>query len=163
MSQGIGGSDAAKELAGLKIMPHRPPPIAAVEHAARLERARSLTAALGAKALLIGAGASLRYFTGVPWAASERLVALVLPVKGRPVMICPAFEQGSLLADLRLEIDLHLWEEDQNPAALVGQALAGAGTLALDPELPVGLYHALKREAPSLALIDGAPVVQACR
>src|SRR5579859_523619 len=144
-------------------MPHRPPPIAAVEHAARLERARSLTAALGAKALLIGAGASLRYFTGVPWVASERLVALVLPVKGRPVMICPAFEQGSLLADLRLDIDLHLWEEDQNPAALVGQALAGAGTLALDPELPVGLYHALKREAPSLALIDGAPVVQACR
>jgi Xaa-Pro dipeptidase len=130
-----------------------------------LERARVLTAALGGDALLVGAGASLRYFTGVPWGATERLVALVLPRRGRPIMICPAFELGSLQADLKIEADIRLWQEHDSPAALVARALSeiGADVLALDPAAPFSLFSALDKAAPSLRAVDATLVIDGCR
>ncbi len=62
-------------------------PISRDERLQRIERARRLTRDAGADALIINAGASLRYFAGVPWGASERLVAMILPVDGEPVMV----------------------------------------------------------------------------
>lgn len=165
MTLGVGGSTMAAELADLSPRAGRPPAIAAAEYEARLEKARGLTRALGADALLIGAGASLRYFTGVPWGATERLVALLLPVTGAPVMICPGFELGSLQADLKIEVEIRLWQEHESPAALVGRALAqlGADVLALDPAAPFSLFAALRQAAPSLSVKDAGPVVDGCR
>jgi Xaa-Pro dipeptidase len=165
MTLGVGGSTMDLQLAGLSPRPGRPLAIAVAEYAARLERARLLTATLGADALLVGAGASLRYFTGVPWGATERLVALLLPRRGRPIMICPAFELGSLQADLKIEADIRLWQEHDSPAALVGQALSelGADVLALDPAAPFSLFCALDEAAPSLRALDAAPVIDGCR
>ena len=165
MTLGVGGSTMDLQLASLSPRPGRPPAIAATEYEARLERARILTVALGADALLVGAGASLRYFTGVPWGATERLVALLLPRRGRPTMICPAFELGSLQADLKIEADIRLWQEHDSPAALVGQALSelGANVLALDPAAPFSLFSALDKAAPSLMALDAAPVIDGCR
>jgi Xaa-Pro dipeptidase len=48
-----------------------------------MDRARTLTQALGADALLVDAGASLRYFTGLPWGQSERLVSMLLAPAAR--------------------------------------------------------------------------------
>jgi Xaa-Pro dipeptidase len=163
MTSGIGESDAASQLAGLSPRQGRPAPISADELGARLDRARALTASRGADALLVGAGASLRYFTGVPWGATERLVALLLPVTGKPIMICPAFELGSLSADLKIDADIRLWQEDQSPAALVGRSLSGQAGLALDPALPFSVYSALQTDAPSLRVIDGAAIIDGCR
>ncbi|KSB90395.1 X-Pro dipeptidase [Caulobacter vibrioides] len=165
MTLGVGGSTMAAELAGLSPRAGRPPAIGAAEYEARLEKARELTRALGADALLIGAGASLRYFTGVPWGATERLVALLLPVDGAPMMICPAFELGSLQADLKIEVEIRLWQEHESPAALVGRALAelGADVLALDPAAPFSLFSALRQAAPSLSVKDAGTVVDGCR
>jgi Xaa-Pro dipeptidase len=165
MTLGVGGSTMATELADLSPRAGRPPAIAAAEYGQRLEKARGLTRALGADALLIGAGASLRYFTGVPWGATERLVALLLPVNGAPVMICPGFELGSLQADLKIEVEIRLWQEHESPAALVGRALAdlGADVLALDPAAPFSLFAALRDAAPSLSVKDAGAVVDGCR
>jgi len=165
MTLGVGGSTMDLQLAGLSPRPGRPPAIAAAEYQARLERARALTAALGGDALLVGAGASLRYFTGVPWGATERLVALLLPRKGRPIMICPAFELGSLQADLKIEADIRLWQEHDSPAALTARALSeiGADVLALDPAAPFSLFSALDKAAPSLRAVDATPVIDGCR
>jgi Xaa-Pro dipeptidase len=165
MTLGVGGSTMDLQLAGLSPRPGRPPAIAAAEYQARLERARALTAALGGDALLVGAGASLRYFTGVPWGATERLVALLLPRKGRPIMICPAFELGSLQADLKIEADIRLWQEHDSPAVLTARALAeiGADVLALDPAAPFSLFSALDKAAPSLRAVDATPVIDGCR
>lgn len=165
MTLGVGGSTMDLQLAGLSPRPGRPPAIAVSEYEARLERARVLAVALGADALLVGAGASLRYFTGVPWGATERLVALLLPRRGRPIMICPAFELGSLQADLKIEADIRLWQEHDSPAGLVARALAeiGADVLALDPAAPFSLFSALDKAAPSLRAIDATGVIDGCR
>ncbi len=165
MTLGVGGSTMAAELAGLSPRAGRPPAIGAAEYEARLEKARGLTRGLGADALLIGAGASLRYFTGVPWGATERLVALLLPVSGAPVMICPGFELGSLQADLKIEVEIRLWQEHESPAALVARSLAelGADVLALDPAAPFSLFSALRDASPSLSVKDAGAVVDGCR
>src|SRR5512140_795142 len=109
MSKGIGGSTAEAELASLKPWPSPAPAITAAERAQRLAKAQSILAALNAGAIIVGAGASLRYFTGVAWNATERLVAMVLPRTGVPVMICPRFELGSLEAGLGIEAPIALW------------------------------------------------------
>ncbi|MEH6303918.1 aminopeptidase P family N-terminal domain-containing protein, partial [Salmonella enterica subsp. enterica serovar London] len=112
MASMIGGSTAERELAALSPWTNPAPVIGADERMQRLDRARTLMAGIGADMLLIGAGASLRYFTGVAWGATERLVAMLLPVQGDPIFICPAFELGSFDASLGITAtDIRLWEE----------------------------------------------------
>lgn len=161
----IGGSTIGAELACLNPPHAAPPPISRDERNQRLERARRLTADSGADALIINAGPSLRYFAGVPWGASERLVAMILPVDGEPVMICPAFEHGSLEAVLEIAADVRLWEEDENPFALTARTLRDSGTnvVAIDPALPFEMAGRLSAERPTLRLQDASTVVNGCR
>jgi Xaa-Pro dipeptidase len=140
-------------------------PIACEEYLARIEHARTLLHDIGADALLVGAGNSLRYFTGIPWGATERLVALLLPRRGEPVLVCPAFEEGSLRAVMAHPVDLAMWEEHEDPQALVAGRLAAAGgrTLALDPAAPFGVFEALRRVFPYGEIVDGTAVIDGCR
>ncbi len=162
MVRGIGGSSAAAELASLKPWADPAPAIAAEEHAGRIEQARRLMREHGADALLIGAGASLRYFAGVSWGATERLVALLLPRDGRPILIAPAFEQGSLEAELAIEAELRLWEEHESPSALVADAVGG-GTLAVDPAMASVMPDRIRQAAPTASIVDASPIVDGCR
>lgn len=163
MTSGIGGSTAQAELAGLKPWPNPAPAISAQERQNRIARARELMREIGAEALIIGAGASLRYFAGVPWGATERLVAMVLRLEGQPTMVCPRFELGSLEASLGLDAEMLLWEEHESPYALVVQAAGRAASLAIDPALPFFAYNGIAKAAPELRLLDGTPVVDGCR
>jgi Xaa-Pro dipeptidase len=162
VTKGVGRSNAAAELAGLEPWADTAAPIAAEERAGRIEQARRLMHEHGADFLLIGAGASLRYFAGVTWGATERLVAMLLPRKGRPILIAPVFEQGSLEAEIGIEAELRLWEEHESPSALVADAV-GAGTLAVDPAMAFVLVDRIRKAAPSAALVDGSAIVDGCR
>src|SRR3546814_5373118 len=104
----IGCSTTGIELASLVRWTTPAPPIGAAERRARLAAAQARMAEIGADALLLNAGPSLRYFTGVAWSPSERLVAMLLPVAGEPRIICPAFAQGSPVAALAISPDLLL-------------------------------------------------------
>lgn len=164
MTKGVGGSTAERELAGIVPWTDRAPPISGDEYLARQDQARALLDRIGADSLIVGAGHSLRYFTGVAWSATERLVALVLPRTGKPIMICPAFELGSLEASLAVAAEIRLWEEDESPFALAAQATrAFGGRLAFDPALPFFVFNGLRQAAPGLEIVDGAPVIDGCR
>lgn len=165
MTRGVGGSTAQQELAQLRPPPRRAPPITAADYTARLETARAFMSGIGADALLVGAGASLRYFTGVPWGASERLVCLMLPRLGRPVIVCPAFELGSLRASLALDDAIvEVWEEDEDPHRIAAASARRAGSkLALDPGAAFAVFSGLRRADPGLDILDGAPVIDGCR
>ena len=163
--KGIGGSTAERELQDIRPWADPASAITREERLTRIETARRLTRDMGADALLIGAGASLRYFAGVPWGASERLVAMLLPVRGMPIMIAPRFELGTLQASLAIEADLRLWEEDESPSELVASALRafGADVLAIDPAMAFLFVDRIAKVAPSLSLVDGSRVVDNCR
>lgn len=165
MGRWIGGSTAEAELAALKPWPDPAPAIGAAERAQRLAKAQRLMAGIGADVLIVGAGPSLRYFSGVGWNATERLVAMVLPRQGAPTMICPRFELGSLEASLDVEAQISLWEEHESPYALAADIAGrlGAKTLAVDPALPFFAVDGLRLAAPDLSLVNAAPVVDGCR
>ena len=165
MTIGVGGSSMQIELEAMSPLLGRPEAISASEYEQRLAKARGLTADMGAQALLVGAGASLRYFTDVPWGASERLVALILPVIGTPIVICPAFERGSLEAELAIPAEIRLWQEDQSPADLVVEVLQAlkVATLTFDPALPFQAFDSVRAVDPDLAIVNAASVIDRCR
>ncbi|MDY0883936.1 Xaa-Pro peptidase family protein [Dongia soli] len=165
MTKGIGGSSAAVELADIGAWTDQAAPISPAERQTRLDEARHLTSAMGADALLVNAGTSLDYFAGISWGASERLLALVLPRNGRPIIVCPVFERGSLEAELRIEADLRLWEEDEDPYALVIDALrqSGGTTLALDPAASFAIHTGLKQTGANIDIRDAGSVIDGCR
>jgi Xaa-Pro dipeptidase len=165
MSSGIGGSTAEAELASLAPWPNPAPAITGTERMARLAHAQALMGDLDAEALIVGAGPSLRYFAGVGWNPTERLVAMILPRQGGPVMVCPRFELGSLEASLGIEAPIVLWEEHESPYALTARVVAdlGAKTLAIDPALPFFAFDGLRLAAPEVRTLNGAPVIDGCR
>ncbi len=165
MNLSLGGSSAEHELASLSPSLPRPPAISVSERLARWDRARQLLKAQGLDALLINAGASLRYFTGLSWGPTERLVALLLPVDGDPVMVCPAFEEGSLKASLSVPVQALLWEEDQRPEQVLAGHLKAHGwlNLGLDPQLAFSCADHLRLAHPDLHLRNAASVIDGCR
>ncbi|MDB5716571.1 MAG: aminopeptidase family protein, partial [Sphingomonadales bacterium] len=157
----IGGSDYSTELSAIRPWAAIEPPITIEEHEARIEHARSLMALAGVDAMLVAAGASLLYFSGIGWGMIERLVGMVLPLKGRPTIVCPAFELGTLEASLKIDADVRLWEEHDSPSTLVAGVLRDAGsvTLAIDPALPFGMAERLRQACPSLNIADATPII----
>jgi Xaa-Pro dipeptidase len=161
----IGGLSLEQARAQLAPWRERAAAIDAAEYQRRIERARECMRAAGRDALLITAGTSLRYFTGVPWGASERLVAMLLTLEGDPALICPAFEAGSLSHVVNIPSQTRLWEEHEDPCALVIDTLRarGASRLALDPGAAFAIFTALRAAAPGLELSDASAIVDGCR
>ncbi|BAK66490.1 putative M24B family peptidase [Sphingobium sp. SYK-6] len=161
----IGGSDAATELASLGPWPSPAPAITVDEYASRIAKARTLAAQEGVDALLIGAGQSFNYFAGLGWGETERLVAMLLPLDGEPIFICPRFELGSLEAELAISGDIRLWEEDENPIALLADACAQrkVRSLAIDPAMSFGFVHRIRNAMDDLRIESAAPIIDGCR
>jgi len=156
---------AIAQLAQIRANITAAPPIGADEYAQRIERARQLMRETGVDAMLVSAGASLRYFAGVPWGATERLVGLLITTSGAPVIICPVFEEGSLDAVLKIPAEKRLWEEHEDPYLLAANTLReqGARTLALDPGASFAIHSGLCRHLAASAITDATTIIDTCR
>jgi Xaa-Pro dipeptidase len=165
MSAQIGHLSLADAQAQLQPWTQRAAAIGADEYQQRIEQARALMREHGVDALLVNAGTSLRYFAGVPWGATERLVALLVTASGDPLIVCPAFEEGSLDAVLKIPAGKRLWEEHEDPYALVAQAMAerGARTLALDPGAALFIHSGLRAHLDAAAITDASAIIDGCR
>jgi Xaa-Pro dipeptidase len=161
----IGGLSLADAEAALTPWTQRAAPIGAAEYQQRLEQARRLMRQRGDEALLITAGASLRYFTGIGWGASERLVAMLLTLQGDPFVLCPAFEEGSLQHALTIPAQLRLWEEHDDPQQHVADIVAAQRIrrLALDPAATFLIYERLRQRLGACEVVDGSAIVDGCR
>ena len=109
-------------------------PITSEERRVRVERARQLMAAEKIDALILSGGTSLVYFTNIRWGGGERLFASVIPVKGQPFFVCPAFEEDRAREQIALGpfadgvADVRTWNEDESPYALVAEGSRIAGS-----------------------------------
>ncbi|QEH96835.1 M24 family metallopeptidase [Gluconobacter thailandicus] len=144
-------------------LPAPPAFINAASFTQRIHAAQSHLEAAGFDALAVNAGNSLRYFTGVPWDATERLVTLVIPCKGTPVMVCPHFETGSLKACLRTETEIATCQEDENPALCAFAPYTAGTRIALDPDFTLGTVTAMRRARPDLVLEDDNGLISGMR
>ena len=161
----IGGLTMAQAQSQLQRWPTPAAAIGADEYQQRLKRARAEMRSAGVDALLITAGASLRYFSGIGWGATERLVGLLLTARGEPIVICPAFEVGSLAHALKIPASIRLWEEHESPYALVANALreCHAASLALDPAAAYTVGTHLAALLGQARVIDAGAIVNGCR
>ncbi|MBT2185799.1 M24 family metallopeptidase [Sphingobium nicotianae] len=158
---------AEPDLSGLGDMTRGVAPIGRDERNGRIARAQTLMKANGIGAVLIEAGSSLDYFTGVQWWRSERLTAAILPMEGEVCLVTPFFEEPSVRQTLAVAADLRVWQEDEDPVRLVAGFLKERGLAGQ----PVGIeetvrYFAvdgLKRALPDARLVSANPVVRGCR
>ena len=156
-------AQAAAELPSIPI----PPPISSAERLQRMARARGLMAQHGIGAIVVEAGPSLDYFTGVQWWRSERLTAAVIPAKGDPIIVTPFFERPSVAETLSIPAEIRTWNEDDEPLKLVADFLRERGVAAE----PIGfeetdryfILDRLKQQLPGLKFVTGNPVVRGCR
>ncbi|MFE0015196.1 M24 family metallopeptidase [Mesorhizobium sp. NPDC059054] len=140
----------------------RPAAITDAERRGRLQRLREKMDANGVSAVLLGSSESLRYFTGLVWRQSERMLgALVTPTS--LTYIVPAFERSRVETLPHLRADIATWEEEENPAALVASLAGPSGVIALDDALPLFIYHALVRALGIERLGDGTHLIRALR
>ena len=143
------------------------------ERLARIARARALMEQQKIQAIVLSNSTSnTLYFANISLGASERMWAVVIPAKGKPIVVCPTFEHGralEMLADTPLARDAELltWQEDESPFALIISALRGAGitagTVGLDENMKFTFAHELMRAGPSLQFVSATPVTGGCR
>lgn len=138
-------------------MTERPSPITALERRARLDALRERMDRAGVGAVLLGSTSSLRYFTGVDWHPSERFCGAIVS-RDRIDYVAPRFELEKFSGLIGVPGDVATWEEDESPYALIA-ALAPRGVVALDGDLPLFMYRALRREIDDARLGDGVPLI----
>jgi len=120
-------------IASLTSMRDQARPITNEERHARIEKARRLMAQHKIGALVLTGGTSLVYFTNIRWSGGERLFACVIPVKGEPFFVCPAFEEDRAREQIARgpfgggNADVRTWQEDESPYALVARGLKDRG------------------------------------
>jgi Xaa-Pro dipeptidase len=142
-----------------------PPPITSAERAQRIAKAQQLLRAAGLRALLVEAGSSLVYFTGIQWWRSERLTAALIPANGTPVIVTPEFEEPSVRETLKIAADVRVWNEHQSPTALLADWLKahGSGTGPVGVEETVRFFAFDGLRAHGVETRSDAGVVRACR
>ena len=159
-------------LAALQSRAAEAKPITADERRQRLERARQLMQQNKLDAIFLFGGTSLVYFTGIDWWNSERLFALVLPQKGTPFLVCPAFEEGRAREQIAKgpldpDTDVLTWQEDEGPYERVAQGLRArgivAGNLGIEERVTYVFSSGVAQAAPQLTLSSATPVTAGCR
>jgi Xaa-Pro dipeptidase len=148
-------------------------PITSEERRVRVERARRLMADEKIDALILSGGTSLVYFTNIRWGGGERLFASVIPVKGQPFFVCPAFEEDRAREQIALGpfadgvADVRTWNEDESPYALVAQGIKdrglATGTVGVEETMKFVWADGITAAAPQLKVVSGTPITAGCR
>jgi Xaa-Pro dipeptidase len=145
------------------------PPIAPLDasvFAARLDRARALMRDVRADALVAtSGGTNFRYLVGASFGRSERLIALVLPLDGAPVIVAPSFEVERVRRAARIG-EVRGWEETEDPFTHVARALGaakGERAILVEPKTEYWTAMRLARAGGGARLIDGSDAFETLR
>jgi Xaa-Pro dipeptidase len=106
-----------------------------------------------------------QYLTGYHPGRSERLIALLVPAEGDPVIVCPSFEVERIRRQTPIP-DVRGWEEHEDPYRLVRDAvreLRPRGAAALEPTTEYHTARRLADAAPGWRWMDGAALAERLR
>lgn len=159
-------------IARLKSRKAEAQPVPREERQRRQERARKLMIDNGLDAIVLMEGTSLRYFTGIRWWGGERMFAMLLPAKGKPFYVCPAFEEGRAHEQIAnvpdgAEAGLRLWQEDENPYELFAQGLKergiASGKIGMEETIRFVFVDGISKASPHTTIASATPVTAGCR
>lgn len=147
-------------------------PIGGDERLARLEKARRLLTAQGMGAMILTGGTSLRYFANIEWGLSERLLAVIVPASGAPMIVCPAFERDRAMEQaatgpLGGATEVLTWEEHESPYELTARALKARGlataTIGFEETVRFVFSDGIAAALPAARFASATPVSAGCR
>jgi len=118
-------------------------------------------------ALFLAPGTGLYYFSGIRWWPSERLLALIIPRSGEPIIVVPTFEEGRMRERLKFPAEVRVWQEDEIPTKIAAAALADrgirTGRVGIDETTFFTFYDHFRSAAPGLECVSADPITIACR
>jgi Xaa-Pro dipeptidase len=159
-------------IAALKNRRSEAEPISMAEREHRFERAQQLMATEKIDAIALIGGTSLVYFTGIRWWNSERLFVCILPQKGAPFYVCPAFEEERAREQMShapagKSSRVYTWQEDEDPYALVAKGLKDlgltAGKLGIEERVTFVFSDNLRKANPTFETASATPITAGCR
>jgi Xaa-Pro dipeptidase len=159
-------------IAALKSRRSEVHPITIEERLARVERAQRLMQENKLNAIAVAGGTSLLYFSGVNWGNSERLFVMVLPVRGEPFFVAPAFEKDRSLEQIAQgpfgkSPHVFTWEENENPYQVVAFALKerglATGRIGIEERVQYVFADGIARGIPAATISSATEVTSACR
>ena len=151
----------------LKSMTEDIVPITVQERESRIEKAQRLMTENKIEALLLDAGTSMKYFTGISWGASERTMVAIIPAKGEVMYISPGFEADRLRQLIKIGKEVRTWEEHESPYLQIANVLKDmgirTGNIGLEERLRFFIFDGVRKEASHLNYVSGDPVSVQCR
>jgi Xaa-Pro dipeptidase len=163
---------ADSPIAALKSRRAEARPITTEERLARVERAQRLMQENKLNAIAVAGGTSLLYFSGVNWGNSERLFVMVLPVRGEPFFVAPAFEKDRSLEQIAQgpfgkSPHVFTWEENENPYQVVAFALKerglATGRIGIEERVQYVFADGIARAIPAATISSATVVTSGCR
>jgi Xaa-Pro dipeptidase len=159
-------------LAALKSRRSEAQPISHAEREERLTRAQQKMRDNRIDAIALIGGTSLVYFTGIRWWNSERLFVAILPQKGAPFYVCPAFEEERAREQMReapggKDSRVYTWNEDEDPYVLVSKGLKDlgitGGKLGIEERVTFVFSDGMRKALPGFETVSATPVTAGCR
>jgi len=146
-----------------------PPPQASSDtndatYRARIGKLQDAMREFGIQAVVLESGAAMMYLTGVRWGRSERTFAVVIPSKGDPAYVLPAFEEMRARELIHVGSDIRIWQEDESPYQKLAQILKdnGASTarVGLDGSLRFFIFNGIRTQAPKANYVSAETVLK---
>lgn len=142
-------------------------PISTQERKERVMKAQGLMKENDIKAMLLDAGTSMNYFTGIKWGGSERPMVVIIPAEGEVCYISPGFEEDRLKELIQIGSDVYPWQEDESPYLLMKKVLHDTGIsngkIAIEERVRFFIVNGLHLVAPEFELISADPITIPCR
>jgi Xaa-Pro dipeptidase len=165
-------STVARAAPALKNRAPEATPITVEERLARMANAQRLMHENRIDAIVLTGGTSLLYFTGIRWWNSERLFAMVLPQRGEPFFVSPAFEEERAREQITEGLgpdhrQVLTWQEDQSPYDRVSSGLkergAATGHVGIEETVKFVFAEGVARATPTASFALATPIIAGCR
>src|SRR3989475_10606596 len=134
----------------------------------RISRAQEELKSRKLDLLVVEPSTNFQYFAGYNPGRSERLILLMIPANGTPVVVCPSFEVERIKRNTTIS-DARGWEEQEDPWLLVAKAAqqmkpgGRAGEVAVEPTTSYQSYVRLTTRLRGWIPRDGSAVTERLR
>ena len=137
------------------------------ERKQRIFKAQQLLKKEGIHALILDAGTSLNYFTGIKWWPSERTMVAIIPEKGEIFYVCPAFEEARFREQIKIGTEVFTWQEDESPFekilfSLRKKGIVG-GKIAMEEQVRFFIANGVQKDTIDYFVVIGNPITIPCR
>lgn len=175
-----GGSIAAAAASGLwaaetGALPNRrreAKKITVAERQRRIARAQQLMVENKLGAIAVAGGTSQSYFSGVRWGTSERMFIMVMPAKGNPFFVVPAFERDRAVEQIELgpfgkDFQVVTWEEDDSPyqkmAFMLKERGLATASIGIEETTDFVFADGIGKAATQAKVVSATTVTAGCR